>query len=181
MPQFELSEAKIALAPITVLPSGLYCQAEVFLGPNEATKVATSGMVSFTSTGAEQLVRLPITMSDVEGSYHVYIDIYVEDTLIAAYQGIEDVVIISAPALGWFWGDIYDAETGYRVAYVEVTINADIEYPTTIGSHTGFYQTYDVTIGTYTLRFSREGYQTKTTQVTLYEGSNWLDITLYPI
>lgn len=98
MPQFEPSESKTAVAPVTVSPSGLSCEAELFLGPDEATKVVTSGLVPFTSTGASQDVRLPVVMPDTEGTYHVYVDVYVEGLLIAAYKALEDVVIaVPAP------------------------------------------------------------------------------------
>jgi len=93
MHEFAPGEAKMAVAPITVSPSGLACQAEVFLGPDEMTKVVTSGLVPFTSTGVSQDVSLPVTMPSAEGSYHVYIDVYAEGILIAAYQAIEDVII----------------------------------------------------------------------------------------
>lgn len=97
MPEFAPGEAKIALAPITVSPSGMSCEAEIFLGPNEATKVVTSGEVPFTSIGAQQSVGLPITMPLNEGSYHPYIDVYAYGVRFLAYQAIEDVVIVSVP------------------------------------------------------------------------------------
>ena len=102
MPQFSPGEAKTAIAPITVSPSGLSCEAELFLGPDELTKVATSGRRPFSSTGASQSVRLPITMPSAEGTYHAYIDVYAGGLLIAAYQAIEDVVIAApvTPVLG---------------------------------------------------------------------------------
>lgn len=93
MPQFAPGEERIAIAPIKVMPSGLSCEAELFLGADEATKVATSGMIGFTSTGVSQDVFLPVIMPATEGTYHVFIDIYAEGLLIAAYEAIEDVVI----------------------------------------------------------------------------------------
>jgi len=98
MSQFAPGEVRTAVAPITVQPAGLSCEAEVFLGPDEATKVATSSLVPFTSTGVSQDVRLPLNMPSAEGSYHVYIDVYAEGLLIAAYQALEDVVIGAAGA-----------------------------------------------------------------------------------
>jgi len=92
MPQFAPSVPKTAVAPITISPAGLNCEAELFLGPDDQTKVATSGPVSFISTGAERSVNLPVTMP-VEGNYHVYLDVYAEDILVAAYQAIEDVIV----------------------------------------------------------------------------------------
>lgn len=97
MPEFSPSSAHTAIAPVVVKPSGLSCEAEVFLGPDEATKVVTSGLVVFTSTGASQDISLPVTMPSAEGTYHVFIDVYAEGILIAAYTAIEDVVIVSVP------------------------------------------------------------------------------------
>ena len=87
--------SRTAVAPITVSPSGLSCSAELFLGPNDATKVATSGKKSFTSTGASQSVRLPVTMPAGGAAYHVYLDVYANGYRILAYQATEDVVIPS--------------------------------------------------------------------------------------
>lgn len=87
-------EAKTAVAPIKVTPSGLSCKAELFLGPNDATKVATSGLKAFTSTGASQSVRLPVTMPTAGGAaYHVYLDVFVNGYRLLAYQATEDVII----------------------------------------------------------------------------------------
>lgn len=93
-PVFGPGSGKVAVAPITVSPAGLSCQAELFLGPDDTTKIVTSGLISFTSTGATQSVRLPITMpSDGGASYHVYIDVYAEGYLLVAYVATEDVII----------------------------------------------------------------------------------------
>jgi len=90
-------QAATGVAPITVQPSGLSCQAELFLGPDETTKVATSGMVAFTSTGVAQSVRFPITMPAVGGvAYHVYLDVYADGVLLVSYVATEDIVIPSA-------------------------------------------------------------------------------------
>ena len=109
MPEFAPGESKTAVAPITVAPAGLSCSAEVFLGPDVMTKVATSGKVGFSSTGAEQSISLPITMPSEEGTYHVYVDVYAEGYLVAAYQAIEDVVIAApVPPVGDF---VYSEQT----------------------------------------------------------------------
>lgn len=95
-PVFGPGVAAVAVAPIAVSPAGLACQAELFIGPNEATKVATSGLVTFTSTGASQSVRLPVTMPTAAGvSYHVFLDIFTNGYLIVAYIATEDVIIPS--------------------------------------------------------------------------------------
>jgi len=89
-------DTRTAVAPITVSPSGLGCQAELFLGLDDKTKEATSGLISFTSTGAAQSVRLPVTMPPTGGvAYHVYIDVYANGYLIVSYVATEDVVIPS--------------------------------------------------------------------------------------
>lgn len=85
---------RTAVAPITVSPSGLSCGAELYLGPDEATKVATSDLVAFASTGAPQSVRFPVTMPTPGGfAYHVFLDVYANGILIVAYIATEDVVI----------------------------------------------------------------------------------------
>jgi len=95
-PVFAPGDTRTAVAPITVAPSGLACSAELFLGPDEATKVATSGPVAFTSTGAPQSIRFPVTMPSPGGfAYHVYLDVYANGYLIVAYVATEDVVIPS--------------------------------------------------------------------------------------
>ncbi|GAH19780.1 unnamed protein product, partial [marine sediment metagenome] len=131
MPEFTPGEAKAAIAPIMVKPSGLGCEAEIFLGPNEATKVATSGRIAFTSTGASQGVRLPIAMPSTEGTYHVFIDVYAEGLLVAAYQAIEDVVIAPVVAIagsigpGVIW---YEGLAGWEsvISGREIPLNTEI-------------------------------------------------------
>ena len=94
---------KTAVAPITLSPSGLSCEAELFLGPNDTTKVATSGKKPFTSTGAAQSVRLPVTMPSAGAAYHVYLDVFVKGYRILAYQATEDVVIPSGQVGPIIW------------------------------------------------------------------------------
>ena len=95
-PVFPPSVSKTAKAPITVSPAGLSCQAELFLGTSPTNKAATSGLISFTSTGAQQLISLPVTMPAAGGvAYHVYLDVYAEGYLLLAYLATEDVIIPS--------------------------------------------------------------------------------------
>jgi len=85
-----------ASAPITVAPGGLSCEAELFLGPNDTTKVVTSGKKPFTSTGAPQSVSFPVIMPSPGGvAYHVYLDVFAEGIPIVAYVATEDVIIPS--------------------------------------------------------------------------------------
>ncbi len=96
---------KTAVIPITVSPSGLSSEVELFLGPNDTTKIATSGLIPFTSTGVQQSVSLPITMPSPGGdAYHVYIDVYAEGYLLVAYVATEDVLIPSGEVGPPVWG-----------------------------------------------------------------------------
>lgn len=102
MPQFTPGVLKTARSPITVKPAGLSCQAELYL-VSGATKVATSGLKPFSSTGAEQNITFPITMPGAQGTYRVYLDIFAAGILIAAYIATEDVTIIPVP---WVYSDV---------------------------------------------------------------------------
>jgi len=95
MPQFAPSIQKTAVAPITVAPAGLNCEAELFLGPNDATPVVSSGLRPFVSSGAAQQVNFPVTMPVTLGTYHVYLDLLIGQTKIAGYIA-DDVVIAAA-------------------------------------------------------------------------------------
>lgn len=104
-PIFAPSTSKTASSPITVSPSGMACSAELFIGPNATTKVATSGRVNFTSTGSPQNVNLPIVMPASGGSsYHVYIDVYAGDLLFLSYIATEDVLIPGGSIGPITWG-----------------------------------------------------------------------------
>ncbi len=96
-PVFAPGVTKTAKIPITVTPTGLSCSVELFLGPNASTKVVTSGLKPFTSTGLQQLVNAPVIMPSpaVGTSYHVYIDLYVAGMYLAGYTATDDVVIPS--------------------------------------------------------------------------------------
>ena len=95
-PVFGPSVAKSATAQITVIPAGVVCTAELFLGITAANKAATSGPKTFTSTGAAQNVALPVTMPNVGGAFHVYLDILSSGMTLGAFQATEDVLIVTA-------------------------------------------------------------------------------------
>ena len=102
---FGPGEVKVATAFITVNPTGLDCSVELFLGPNDTVKSASSGMIPFTSTGAPQPVTLQVTMPTTGGvAYHVYLDVFVGTSLIIAYVGTEDIVIPTGSIGPIEWG-----------------------------------------------------------------------------
>lgn len=94
MTQFAPGVPKTAIAPITVNPAGMSCEIELFLGPNDTTKAATSGRVPFVSTGSPMNVSLPIVMPANPGNYHGYIDVFAAGSRFLAYTLSEDVAII---------------------------------------------------------------------------------------
>lgn len=106
MPQFSPGESKIALATFPVKPAGLSCSAELWLGLN-GSKVATSGIIPFVSTGLDQSVSLPVTMPGAEGTYRVYLDVVVAGQLIGAYRAIEDVTIKAPVALPFTFSNVW--------------------------------------------------------------------------
>ena len=177
MPEFAPSEPKTAVAPITVKPSGLSCEAEIFLGPDEMSKVATSGRIPFTSIGTEQSVDLPITMPDVEGPYHVYIDVYAEGLLVAAYQALEDVVISAPTGLS---GTVTDKGTGTPLELVLVSIAAPYEQ-STFTDVNGYYAFPKLAPGSYTLYFNKDGYWVERVAVTFITAPHELNVKLTPV
>lgn len=93
MPNFPPGASKVAqVAGLVVLPVGLSSQAEIFVGPDANTKVATSGPIAFTATGVVQTVSLPITMPAINGIYHTYLNITSGGTLAGAYIS-DDITI----------------------------------------------------------------------------------------
>ena len=103
-PVFMAGSTHTATAALTVSPSGIACTAELFLSRDGgATKAATSGPKSFTSTGSAQNIALPVTMPVGGYDYGVYLDIASGGSLIALYQGTEDVLIplVGTPIITW--------------------------------------------------------------------------------
>lgn len=95
---FPPSSSKTAVAPVTVVPSGLSCVARLTLSINvSGTPVAATVDVQFTSTGAAQNVSLPITFPAAVGVvYKVLLDILYSGSVMVGYIGTDDIVIPSA-------------------------------------------------------------------------------------
>ena len=119
MPQFNPSEIRTAVAPITNPTAVAFdYTAELYLG---LPKAASSGVITFSlAPGETKNISFPVTMPDVEGTYPVYLDVFVGDQLIAAYQATEDVVIVPVEALF--------SIVSVRKEYTYTGFNADYYY-----------------------------------------------------
>lgn len=101
-PTFKVGTTHTAHVPVAnPTPASFTYDAELYLATSPtAVKVATSGIVTFTLVGgASDIVDFPLTMPDVEGTFHVYLDVLVAGELIAAYIATEDVVVAVAPEI----------------------------------------------------------------------------------
>ncbi|MBA7475072.1 hypothetical protein ES707_10437 [subsurface metagenome] len=92
MPQFSPGEVKTAIAPMSnPTGKGFSYSAELYL---DVTKAASSGVISFyLAAGETRNISFPVTMPQAEGTYPVYLDVFVVGELVGAYQATEDVVI----------------------------------------------------------------------------------------
>jgi hypothetical protein len=96
-PEFEAGSSHVAQATLTN-PTGkeFTYTTELYL---DVTKVATSGVSApFTiPAGGSTTVAYTVVMPAVEGTYHVYLDVWVGTELIAHYQATEDITIVISP------------------------------------------------------------------------------------
>lgn len=178
MPQFAPGATKTALAPITVSPPGLNCEAELFLGPNDSTKVATSGRVPFVSTGVAKNMSMPIVMPSASGSYHGYIDVFAEGARFLAYELTEDITV-SVPATGTLSGRVFDAQTGQPVSGATVAI-LDLGATT---DNQGYYSIPNIVIVPYARQIAVvcNGYESLFQNITINSGSQSLDLNITPL
>lgn len=79
------------------------------------------------------------------------------------------------PAVANLRGTVTDANTGSPLAGVTVALDS---YSVMTGAD-GSYG-YAVPAGTYTIHFSKSGYQSLERQIVLIEGDNFLDVALSP-
>ena len=92
-----------ATASFPVAPAGLACDAEIWLSRDGVSKDATSGPRGFTSTGEPQAVSLPVTMPVGGYEYRVYLDVFANGMLIAAYEATENVIVPSVGPIDIIW------------------------------------------------------------------------------
>lgn len=89
---FRPGEMKTAVAELLNPATSLFpYKAELYLNK---PKMATSGTVFFNiDAGITRKINFPITMPTIEGTYPVFLDIFSDSQLLAAYQADEDVKI----------------------------------------------------------------------------------------
>lgn len=149
MPSFAPGASKTAITAVILNPSGLSSETELFLGPDESTKVATSGRVPFISTGSSQNMSLPVIMPSQIGTYRVFLDVYAGGQLIAGYIASEDVQIQS-PIMPWSFSSFsaqvvpWVSPMGYTFYFVlySITVKNNGNQPAT-KTVSLYYKTYD--------------------------------------
>ncbi|MBA7478568.1 hypothetical protein ES707_13995 [subsurface metagenome] len=82
-----------------------------------------------------------------------------------------------APVLANLYGTVTDADTGQGIAGVRVTTTGAI----TESDSNGDYTILDLTPGSYTVQFAKDGFETKEVNVSAHEGNNELNVQLVPI
>lgn len=88
----------VSAFPVTVTPSGQSSSVELYLtADNGATKAATTGPQTFTSTGAPQSMTMPaLVMPTNSADYKVFVDVKMGTLLVKGYVGNDDVIIPGA-------------------------------------------------------------------------------------
>ncbi|MBA7641345.1 hypothetical protein ES703_49022 [subsurface metagenome] len=81
------------------------------------------------------------------------------------------------PALANLYGVVTDAETGYPIEGVKVTIDGLTNYTDSLGQ----YAFQELTPGSYTISFEKEGYEPVISDILLVEGNNELNVEMVPI
>ena len=114
-------------------------QAELYLGTDPQNKAASTVASFSLSPDEEKDVDFPVAMPVTAGTYHIYLDVYVGDELIAAYMSTEDVTVseLILPDINLI-SAVWDKDTYLPGEYA--TLTAKFKNPTTLSS------TYDTTL-----------------------------------
>ena len=94
---FEPGSAHTATATVRN-PQGFAADytAEIYLVAPDGSKAATSGEVAFSLAAEEQKgISFNVVMPLIDGTYSVYLDVYSGGELVGAYQGVDDIAIVS--------------------------------------------------------------------------------------
>ena len=130
-PEFAAGSVHIAHVPVTnPTPQQWTYNAELYLWKG-GTKYNVSEKIFTLAANSSDTEDFSITMPSAEGTYQVYLDIYVAGNIIGAYQALEDVIVATpGPAF------TYSNEQGGHVVkagnpnYSFLTYDCDITNPT---------------------------------------------------
>lgn len=97
-PTFEAGEARTAIAQMTNPTAKAFdYTAELYL---DVTKVASSGSIAFSlAAGETRAISFPVTMPIAEGTFPVFLDVFVEVEQVGAFRATEDVTLVISPAI----------------------------------------------------------------------------------
>ena len=97
-PTFEAGEVRTAIAQMTNPTARVFSYtAELYL---DITKVASSGSIAFSlAAGETKSISFPVAMPSIEGTFPVYLDVFVAGDLVGAYRATEDVSLVILPAI----------------------------------------------------------------------------------
>jgi len=97
-PTFEAKDTRVARANMTNPTAKAFSYtAELYLDVN---KVASSGVISFTlAAGETRAIAFTVTMPAVEGTFPVFLDVFVDTEQVGAYRATEDVTVDITPAI----------------------------------------------------------------------------------
>ena len=84
---------KSATLPLTVAPAGMNCSFELWLSPDGSTKIVTSGMRAFVSTGIVQAFSVTIDLPARAGDYKVLVDVLIEGQMFGGFMDPTHVLI----------------------------------------------------------------------------------------
>lgn len=129
-PEFEAGSVHIAHVPVTnPTPQEWTYNAELYLW-KDGTKYNVSEKTFTLAANSSDTEDFSITIPAAEGTYQVYLDIYVAGELIGAYQALEDIIVATpGPAF------TYSNEQGGHVLksntnYSWLKYDCDITNPT---------------------------------------------------
>jgi hypothetical protein len=86
------------------MPLGTPGQVDVFLGPNNTTRIAASNKIAFTAPAANtnsSPITVPITLPATPAQYHVYVTLYDQNShVLGVAQWTNDTIIFTATLVG---------------------------------------------------------------------------------
>jgi len=182
-PEFSPGSEHVAHALMTNnTPKAWTYNAELYLVKGGIT-YTSSGTITFSlAAGASQTIDVPIITPGIEGTYKVYLDVFVAGELIAAYQALEDVTAKLELVTFKTW--VYNAETFAPVYNALVSMGISPNKTPVISSgytnSNGYWET-NVPLGNYRVTYSKFGYLDYDRTVNVYIGMPPLTTYLPPL